>query len=302
MDLTGKIFEGIASRTNPEIGKFIEEIDGLEGPDIGFIQIGYAFSPDPLTPESYIARGPYTNPNSYKKQMDESVERGWLEKIDKGQYQLSEKGLKTVLNFIKMGDQLFSDLPSLPQAETIRIVTLLTKLVEEAYQLPEPASKPTMEIGVRLNPGEDAAPMLRIRRHLTDLNYYREDAHIAAWQPFYGVDGRVFETLTFLWRDETATPAALSEQLSEYRNYDEDDYASAFEELVTHGWATKEDGKYIISEMGQKIRQEVENRTDDYFARPFAILNKAEIEELKGLLEMLAEVLKPPDDEEEPSE
>ena len=45
MEITGKIFEGIAPLTNPEIGKFIEEAEGLEGLDIGFLQIGYALSP-----------------------------------------------------------------------------------------------------------------------------------------------------------------------------------------------------------------------------------------------------------------
>jgi len=298
MDLIGNIFEGIGPRTNPEIGNFIEETEGLEGPDIGFLQIGYAFSPDPLTPQSFIERGPYTNPDLYETQMDEAVERGWLEKIEDGQYKLSEKGQKTVQRFLKMGNQLFSDLPSPSEAETSRIADLLAKLVKSAYKLPEPASKPSMEIGMRLDPGVDAAPMLRIRRYLTDLNYYREDGHIAAWQPFYDVDGRVFETLTQLWQGQAATPAELAEQIAEYRNYDETDYTAAFEELVSRGWAAKEDDKFIITEEGKKIRQEAEDRTDEYFAKPFAILSEAETEELKGLLEKLAEAVKPPEEEE----
>jgi len=154
---------------------------------------------------------------------------------------------------------------------------------------------------MRLDPGVESQAMLRIRRKLTDMNYFREDAHIAAWRSFYDVDGRVFETLTQLWRDEAATPAELSEQLSEYRHYDEGDYTAAFNELVSRGWAAKEDGKYAITEKGRKIRQEVEDRTDDYFARPFANLNKAETEELRNLLEKLADLLKPLEGE-EPSE
>lgn len=298
MDLTEKIFEGISPRTNPEIGKIIEEIEGLEGPDIGYLQIGYAFSPDPLTTKDYLARGPYTNPSSYETRMDESVERGWLEKIEPGQYKLSEKGLKTVQHFLEKGNQVFSDLPELPKAESNRAAELLSRLVEEAYNLPNPATKPTMEIGMRLDPGTDVPPMLLIRRKLTDMNYFRDDVHIAAWRPFYDVDGRVFETLTQLWRGEALTPGDLSEQLSEYRSYDEGDYTAAFDELVSRGWAAKENGKYAITEEGKKTRQEVEDRTDDYFARPFARLSKTEIEELKGLLEKLAEVLKPPEDEE----
>jgi DNA-binding MarR family transcriptional regulator len=141
--------------------------------------------------------------------------------------------------------------------------------------------------------------MLRIRRHLTDLNYFREDAHIAAWQGQYDVDGRVFETLTNLWRGQAATPAELAEQVSEYRNYEEADYAAAFEELISLGWATKENGKFTITETGKATRQEAEDRTDEFFARPFAVLSEAETKELKDLLEKLAEALKPPEAQEE---
>jgi len=115
MDISGKIFEGIASHTNPEIGKYIEETEGLEGPDLGFLQVGYALSPDPMTVKGYISRGPYTNPSSFETQMDESVERGWLEKTKTGQYKLTDKGLKTVQHFLEKGYQLFSDLPALPK-------------------------------------------------------------------------------------------------------------------------------------------------------------------------------------------
>jgi len=299
MDLNRKIIEGIAPQTNPEIGKFIEEIENMEGADIGFLQVGYAFSPDPLTTQSYIARGPYANPESYETQMDESVERGWLEKAGKGQYKLSKKGLETVQGFMEMGNQLFSEIPALSDEENSRTADLLAKVVEAAYRLPEPASKPTMEIGVRLNPGADAAPMLRIRRYLTDLNYFREDAHIAAWQPVYDVDGQAFETLTYLWQEQASDPAELAEQISTYRGYDESDYQAAFDELVSHGWAVKTEKKYSISEAGKAIRQEAEERTDAFFTKPFTVLSKAETTELKGLLEKLAEAVKPPESEEE---
>jgi predicted transcriptional regulator len=299
IELTDKIFEGIGAHTNPEIGKFIENIEGLEGPDIGFLQIGYAYAPDPLTVQSYIARGPYAAPETYENQMDEAVERGWLEKVEDGQYKLSEKGRKTVDHFFEMGNQLFSELPSLPADESRRIVDLLAKVVEYAYDLTEPASKATMEIGIRLNPGEDAAPMLRIRRHLTDLNYYREDAHIAAWQLLYNLDGRLFETLTLLWRGQAANPAELAEQLSQYRGYDEDDYRAALEELVKRGWAAVENEQYMITDQGKKTRQEAEDVTDQYFYTAFDVLSKEEVGEFKTLLEKLAETVAPPKEEAE---
>ena len=143
--------------------------------------------------------------------------------------------------------------------------------------------------------------MLRIRRHLTDLNYYREDAHIAAWQPFYDVDGRVFETLTHFggarqqpqrnWPNSFPNIAIMMRPITRQpsKNWS---HAAGLPKMTD---------KYIITEAGKKTRQEAEDRTDEYFAKPFAILSEAEIEELKDLLEKLAEVVKPPEEEEESS-
>ena len=302
MDVTGKVFERIGTRTNQTITKFIEETEGLEGLDISFLQIGYAFSPDYLSPQDYIERAVYGNPNNFKPQMEAAAERGWLEKTDTGHYKLSEKGLQTVERFFKAGDQAFMDLPSLPDNQASQLADLLAKLAKEAYKLPEPASKPSMEIGIRLHPGADAAPILRIRRYLTDLNYYREDGHLAAWKPFYDVDGRAFEVLTYLWRGEVSTAAELVEQIGGFRNFDQADYTKSFDELVSRGWAAAQDGKYTITDAGKELRQEAEDRTDEYFARPFDTLSQAETEELKTLLEKLAEVLELPEDEGETAE
>jgi DNA-binding MarR family transcriptional regulator len=298
MDVSQKVVQGIGAHTNPKIQEYLEDIEGLDGQDIAFVQIGYAFIPKPLIPESFIERGPYTNPKRFREQMDASVERGWLESVKDGGYKLSEKGNRLAESFFALGNEWFGSLPALSEEDTTRIAELLAKLVKKAHKLPEPARKPTLEIGIRLNPGPDAAPMLRVRRHLTDLAYYRDDVHIAAWKP-YGVDGKVWETLTYTWREETSTAAEMAEQLSEYRDYNEADYAAAFKELVTLGWVTAENDKYLITEKGKKLRQEAEDATDQYFYAPFDALTKEEIKEFKTLLENLAEVVKPPETEEE---
>ena len=297
LDVSGKIFQGIGARTNQALGDFIEKIEGLDGPDIGFIQIGSAFSPDPLTVAGYVERGPYAHPKIYSRQLDAAVERGWLKKIGDGAYQVSSLGMETVDSFLEMGNKLFGDLPALPKDKTEIIADLLARLVDAAYQQDEPT--PTMEIGIRLIPGKAAPAIVRIRRQLTDLAYYREDVHSAAWKNFYQVDGRVFETLTQMWQgDETVhTPAELAERLAEYRGYAEADYAAAYEELVSLGWAGLDDGKYSLTEEGRRIRQEAEDRTDEYFAKPFEILTLEERAELETLMEKLAEVMAVPDEE-----
>lgn len=298
MNLSGEVLQGFGARTREPIQKYIDEIEGLEGPDLGFIQIAYAFAPDPITPEGYIARGPYSNPNVYKEQMDASVERGWLEVAEDGKYILSEKGKKVAKKFLSMGDEWFGGMPASSPEDSARIADLLAKLVEKASKLEKPAEKPTLKIGINLKPGVDATPMLRVRRHLVDMQYYRDDVHIAAWKP-YKVSGKVWETLTSVWRDEASTPAEMVERYSEFRNYTEEDYTAAFDKLISLEWVVKENGKYTITEKGKKVRQGVEDKTDEYFSVPFSVLNQQETEELRGLLGKLAEVIKPEEEQEE---
>jgi DNA-binding MarR family transcriptional regulator len=300
MEVSTNIAQGIGAHTHPKIETYLEGIEGLEGRDIAFIQIGYAFAPDPLTTKSFIERGPYTNPASLNEQMDASVERGWLKPAGKGHYQLSDKGKQFAEEFFGLWNEWFGSLPTLAEDETERAAQLLSKLVKAAYQLPKPDKKPTLEIGVRLRPEADAPAMLRVRRHITDLAYYRDDAHIAAWQP-YNVSGKVWETLTFLWNGEAATSDEMVEQVGEYRHYDASDYAEAFEELIARGWATSENGKHHITDKGKEIRQEAENVTDQLFYAPFESLTQEETKELKRVLERLAEVVRPPETEAEPA-
>jgi predicted transcriptional regulator len=300
MDLSTKIAQGIGAQTHPKLQEYLEGIEGLEGQDIAFIQIGYAFAPDNLTLEGFIERGPYTNPANFEEQMEASVERGWLKTVKKGQYQLSEKGKRLAEDFFGQWDNWFGSLPALTINDTERVAELLAKLVETAYQLPKPAQKPTLEIGMHLKPESDSPAILRVRRHITDLAYYRDDAHIAAWQP-YGVSGKVWETVTFLWRGEATTGEEMVEKVGEFRHYDANDYNAAFDKLVTQGWAAAENGKYSITEKGKKIRQEAEDVTDQLFYAPFRRLTEEETKELNRLLEELAEVVRPTETEAEPA-
>jgi hypothetical protein len=296
LEKSGELLNSIGAHTNEKIQKFIEETEGLEGFDISFIQVGYAFDPDPITPEDYVARGPYGNPGTYKTNMDESVQRGWLENVGDGEFKLSGMGRKVVQDFLVFGSELFSNIPGLSSEENTLLANLLGRIVVEARKRSDLANRPTLEIGRRLEPDPDAEPMLRIRRYLTDLAYYRDDVHIEAWKP-YRVDGKVWESLTYLWREEANSAAELAEQVSQYRNYEEADYAAALDELAARGWAAGENGKFTITEDGKKVRKEAEDKTDHLYAVPFDALSGSDSKKLKKLLEQLADVIKLPDEE-----
>jgi hypothetical protein len=137
--------------------------------------------------------------------------------------------------------------------------------------------------------------MVQARRKLLDVLSFRDDAHVAAWRP-YGADGQVWEAFTYVWRGDASTAAELAEKLP-YRHYDEDAYAAALQELVARGWIAQEGEGFIATEEGKRLRQEAEDATDRYFDAAWAGLGEAEIKELKGLLERMAEALQPPEEE-----
>lgn len=297
-DLAGKITQGIGAHTNEAITKVFEETDGFEGLDVSFVQIGYAFLPDPITPASYAERGPYTNPDLFKQRMEESVERGWLESVGEEQYALTEKSMEWAKEFMAKGDEFFGALPTLSETETKRLLALITRFVKNASHMPDVGKLPTLQIGLKLDPSPNAHLMTRLRRKITDLFYFRDDVHIVAWKP-YAIDGKTWEVLTNVWQADASTAAALAENLSEYRNYMEDDYAAALEDLESKGWIVAEGDQYVATDEGKRIRQEVENKTDELFYAPLNIFDEAELVELKGLMEKMAEVLAPPENEEE---
>ena len=139
--------------------------------------------------------------------------------------------------------------------------------------------------------------MVQVRRRLLDLLGFRDDVHIAAWQP-YGVSGQVWEAFTYVWRGEAGTAAELAETLP-YRNYNEAAYVAALEELVSLGWIAEAEGKYIATEEGKVLRQQAEDATDRYFDAAWSGVSEAEVEEVRGLLEGLAEAVKPPEEDSE---
>jgi predicted transcriptional regulator len=297
LDLAGKIFTGMGAHTRPALEKFTSEVEGLQDPDTFYMQLAYGFAPDPITPKFFWKRGPYGNPKVLKKQMAETAERGWLEVVGEHEYTLTAKGKEIVTKFFALNEEVNVGLETLPEADLLRIAELLHKVVKKAWELPEPAKKWGLSWGKKFDRGPSAPAIMQVRRQMIDLGAYREDVHLAAWRP-YEVKGYIWETLTYLWREGGHSAAELAEKL-ESRNLDEEAYTAAFEELASRGWAAEEDGKYVVTEKGGKVRQEAEDATDRYFDAPWVALSEAEAKEVKGLLKKLAETLKVPAEESE---
>lgn len=134
----------------------------------------------------------------------------------------------------------------------------------------------------RFHPDVAYGPLAKIDQHLDDLNAFRDDAHLAAWQP-YEVDGRSWEALTLVWRNEAQTAGELAKKLP-FRGYTAGDYAESLAELAGRGWLMQVDGLYRLTDEGQQLRQAAEEATDHYFYAPWASLNEDEQARLQNLL------------------
>jgi predicted transcriptional regulator len=293
LDVAGQAFSGMGASTDAAVSSFMED-RGLEGPDLYFLQGAHGFAPNAVTPEHFTKRGPYGNPKAAHEQLEKMVSRGWLEVASRGQYALTDQGEELAKEIFSFAGDLYGSLEPLPDDDLERITALLDKVVESARSVPEFEEKWGLSWGALFDRGPSAPAAVRLRRRMLDLFAFRDDAHIAAWKP-YGVKGYVWETLTYVWQGDAGTAAELAEKLP-YRNLDEETYAGALKELVAKGWIAEDEGKHVITKEGKALRQEAEDATDRYFDAAWVVLSDEEMGELKGLLEKLAEALRPPED------
>lgn len=294
MEVADRILAGIGARTTPAINEFAQEKGLDEGQDALFVQVAYGFAPEPIGLEHLTKRTPYANPKAYRVQMEEAAERGWLEAAGQGLYGLTARGQQVTGELFDLGDRVFGELEALPEADLHRVTELLHKVVQQAQDLPEPAEKVALLWGSKFDRGPDAPAMVQARRKLLDLLGFRDDAHIAAWRP-YGADGQVWEAFTYVWRGDAGTAAELAEKLP-YRNYDEDAYAAALQEVVARGWIVQDGESFVATEEGNRLRQEAEDATDRFFDAAWTGLGESDTKELKRLLERMAEALRPPEE------
>jgi DNA-binding MarR family transcriptional regulator len=214
--------------------------------------------------------------------------------VAEGRYRLTNKGQELAQSIFTRADELYGGLEvPVPEADLERLTALLGKVVEMAKALPDPHDKWALSWGVLFERDPSAPPILRLRRRLLDLNAFRDDVHIAAWQP-YGVSGQVWEALTFVWREEASTAADLAEKLP-FRGYDEAAYRTALEELAAKGWIAGDEGVFAVTEKGKALRQEAEDATDGYYDAAWAGLDEAELTEVKALMTKLVAAIQPPE-------
>jgi DNA-binding MarR family transcriptional regulator len=252
-------------------------------PDNWFsLNVARGCDPAPLAVDRYEAMSPYTARQVFVDRLEGLARVELLERVGEDVYRLTDLGRGAVEGIFGAAHRSLEAVEPLPAGEMARLNALLGRIVEATLEAPEPQEKWAITYSRWTDPGEGVLGAAKADQYLTDLNRYRDDAHLAAWRP-YDVSGQAWEALTFVWRDEAHTAEELTEKLP-YRSHTAQDYRQALEELAHRGWVVEEAGAFELSEEGRRVREAAEEATDRHFFVGWAALGEDELDELQDLL------------------
>jgi Mn-dependent DtxR family transcriptional regulator len=263
---------------------------GLTGPAWYVSYLAHGLGTDSISAEQYHTMHPYTNIERQRTILQECMHNGVLEPADNGVYALTEHGKGGLHNFLESAAEIIAPLQPLDESELSYIADLLADIVATTEAAPLPKEKPHLEASRRVAASRTTPPIVRIDQYLTDLQQYRDSAHIAAWQPL-NVEGYVWESFVKVCLGEADSAESLSDLLSETSGHTPADYAQALVLLKKKHWLDAIDRHYEPSELGQRIFAEVEAKTDDYYYVGWDALNTSQTDELIALLQQLRDNL-----------
>ncbi len=262
---------------------------GLPSPEWSLLFPALTFEPDSFTVKRLRIRNPYSAPHVFQARLERLVNLGALTPEGEESYRLTEAGRAAIRQVIQAAYASMAPLSPLPAEDLEDLAGLLRTVVQASLDALEPPGKWCIVNSRAIDPGDDAPVMVRIDQYITDLAAYRDDAHLAAWQPLE-LSGHAWEAFTVLWRGEAGTAEEVQARLPR-RGYSTSDYAEALRDLADRGWAAGDSGRFQLTAQGRDLRQEVEERTDRYFFAPWAILNESETGRLRNLTAQLRDGL-----------
>jgi Mn-dependent DtxR family transcriptional regulator len=249
------------------------------------LSLAHGSDPAPFTVERFHALVPYTAQERQVEILEELAQLELLERVSENAYRLTDPGRETVADIYKAAHQALGTIEPLPADTMDQLNSLLYRLVETTLEAPEPEEKWAIACSRWTDPGENASGAARADQYLTDLFRFRDDAHIAAWQP-YAVSGQAWEALTFIWRGDASSAEELAEKLP-LRSHTVQDYEEALRDLTTRGWVVGKSGVYALTATGKQVREDAEVATDHYFLASWACLGDVEKARLGELLTQL---------------
>lgn len=259
-----------------------------ESPGWFMVQAG-EFDPEPLTVADLRVRDTYASESLVAALLEMMASEKWFDRQGKA-YFLTAEGRTLQHAVANRNARWLAQLKPLPQNEMQRLERLFGRLIEASLQSPAPPGIWCLAHSRNRAPNEAASLSAKIFHYVADFNAFRDDAHMAAWQPL-GIDGRTWEAFNFVQAGGGETAESLYAQLA-YRGYSRADYGAALTELAERGWvAAAVSQTYQITPKGQVVFDAVEQLTNDYFFGPWSLLSNTEINEVEDLIVRLRDAL-----------
>lgn len=247
------------------------------------------FDPEPLTVDNLRVRDVYASERLVRALLELMASEKWLARTGET-YALTEAGRAVLTQVRERPRALLITLQPLPADALIHLERTLRSLITASLVSPAPPGTWCLAHSRRRAPSAEAAPLLQIFHSFDDFNAFRDDAHMAAWQPL-GVAGFEWEAFSLVGQGEAVTASALFERLH-YRGCAQRDYAEALRTLTQHGWLVADAlDAYRVTSKGQALRAQVESLTDQYFYAPWEALTPADLASLRAQLEQLRDAL-----------
>jgi DNA-binding MarR family transcriptional regulator len=262
---------------------------GLDRGQLTSLVVAY-LCPSPFAFSAFADWFPYGAPNLLRQRLDVLEDKGLIQVSGADQFAITEQGLAFLKKWIDQQRAHLAALTPLPVGDLRRMSHWLSTVVSAALAAPPPLVKDCLAGSRRIAPAAGGALMVQIDQYLTDLQCFRDDAHISAWRQ-HKLEGPEVEVLTFLWRGEAQDLDGLSAALSERRGYSRGQYAAFVEALTGRGLVDAAQTRLSLTAEGSALREEIEEATERYYMFPWTALNPTDLLALRRLLERFTHAL-----------
>ena len=236
-------------------------------------------------------RDPFSNPEQFEKLFARLVVKGWIAAMPDGRYQVTEKAREGARQIIQAGDAHLTHFESWLDVDLEKLAQLLKQLVTACVEASEPPQKWAIIKRFRVA-DKDSAWLPQIRECLMDLFAYRDDSHLSASHPHFGRAGIVWSVLGSIWSGDAVTAEQMTEAMA-FRGYDVDDYEVAIQAAIEIEWVESAEvfGAFRPTQKGRELREQAERLTNEYFYKPWSVIEHDKLDEMYDLLTKLRDQL-----------
>jgi len=232
-------------------------------------------------------RMPYIAPQLYERMLAGLIRADLLVAKGDGRFQFTDPARQIGWQLYKAKHQRLGQLDLLPPTQLEELAYILHRLGHASQVAAQPVSKRWLMSRCTYL-AVNAPPLARIVENLANLNAFRDDCHLSAWQQHH-VHSHTWEAFTLLWQRGHLSLNEVVEQLN-IRGYHPDDYQVALQILIERQWVTHQANVYQLTAQGHQVRNQVEQLTNDTFYAPWSCLRGNELAQLYKLLTRLQRI------------